>query len=129
MQNILQEEQQKFIEVLNIIGYENDKEKFTENFFSICLGEARNEILGRMPKEQKDILQAKVDGSEKVGELAKILGEYIDPKEMKTTIATTTARLFQEYITTIMPTLTSQRKEKLINYLDTLSKINHDLEI
>jgi hypothetical protein len=116
-----------FIQILEIIDYKKDKEKFTNEFISLCIEQAYFDLTESMTPEKKDSLKKLAENAQTLEAFADSLNKHIDPNVLRITIETVSARLFQEYISTIMPTLSPERKMKLLDYLATLSTVSNKM--
>lgn len=110
------------IKILGIIGYRNDKLTFAREFVEICMQDSFKEMLERLPKEKVSELETKIKGAENLAEFAEILKRYISPPILERTIERNTARLFEEYIDDILPTIDDKTKEQLMEYLDEVGR-------
>lgn len=106
------------IDVLNIINYKNDKAKFADNFLELCMKQSFLEMIGDLPKEKVTFLQKQIQSARDLDQFLSILKKYIHPLYLKRNIEQVSAKLFEEYIEEIIPTLDETTKTKLFLYLE-----------
>ena len=61
------------IQILEIINYQNDREKFADTFIELCIKQAFAELLGSLPPEKTAVLTSQV-------KTVKSLEEFINNK-------------------------------------------------
>lgn len=105
------------IDVLEIISYQHDKEKFSDDFIELCMKQSFLELIGEIPKEKVEMLKIQMKSINDLDQYITLLKKYINPPLLKRKIEYTSAKLFQEYIDEIFPTLDENTKEKLMVYL------------
>ena len=104
-------------QILNIIGYEDDMEKFAQEFLTMCMAQASAKVLSNLsPNAQKEI-QEKLKKAKDQSEITTVLSEYQNITEYNNTLQQITQENFEEYIEEILPTLTQVQKERLLKFL------------
>lgn len=111
---------QTIIEILGIINYQNDKEKFADNFIELCIKQAFVEVIDSLPKEKTASISAQIQAAKTPEEFVKHLRSYINPQFLERKIEQTSSKLFNDYIQEILPTLDDSKKLKLMDYIETL---------
>ena len=110
------------IQILEIINYQNDREKFADTFIELCIKQAFAELLGSLPPEKTAVLTSQVKTVKSLEEFIKLLRSCINPLLLERKIEQSSAKLFDEYIREILPTLDPLRKTKLLDYIGDLSR-------
>lgn len=80
-----------FLQVLNIIGYADNKEEFADKFFQLCEQQTMANLVKSLPEEQ-----------------------------VAASLEETTKEVFNNYLQTVIPTLNTKQKAELESYLKSL---------
>jgi hypothetical protein len=114
---------QIILEVLSIIGYENDKDKFASEFVTLCMQKAVSNLINGMPQDKQDqVLQRlSLTTPDSWGTL---LSEYVPEENLAAAIKDTSSLIFQDYIKEIEPTLNDEQRNKLSQYLSSQASIS-----
>jgi hypothetical protein len=102
------------LEVLNIIEYQEDKQKFIDDFLANAQKQAAVNILQMLPQEKKEALQKQEENKD-------LFAEIFTPEVMDKALIDVMVLQFQGFLQTIIPTLPSEKKDKLLHYLDSIS--------
>ena len=113
------------LEVLNIIDYKDDKEKFTNEMLQLAHDEAIVALLEKLPLCKKEELKKSFSRALTPEEAKDIIEHYTTFEEYKKSLQKTSDKLFQDYILTILPTLSKDQKQKLE---DSLVSVKEKLE-
>ncbi|OGK22037.1 hypothetical protein A3C23_03055 [Candidatus Roizmanbacteria bacterium RIFCSPHIGHO2_02_FULL_37_13b] len=105
------------IQILNIIGYADDKQKFAQEFLTMCMAQTSAKVLANLPIEKQKEIQEKIKKAKDQNKITSVLREYQNIDEYQRTLIDITKENFTEYIEKIMPTLTSEQKDKLLEFL------------
>jgi len=102
--------------VLTIIGYEDDKEHFVNQFMMLCIQEANAAAFATLPLDVQKQLDAHVKKNEAhvVGEM---LVKHITKDTYEEHLSLQIQTNFEDYIETIIPTLDKQKKNTLLDFL------------
>lgn len=103
--------------VLTIIDYQDNKERFIEEFHKVCLQQAFLEIIDLISEEKKIELKQSLEGKKEQQEIASILQTFVSKEEYSSRLQRVTQEYFKDYLDTILPTISEQKKEELYNYL------------
>lgn len=107
---------QIILQVLEIIGYEDDKEKYANDFLSLCLQKALVSLSQELSQEKQDELTQRLSLT-KPEDMEKLLLEFFSQEKYEEVVKTASQSLFEEYLQTIIPTLNEEQKNKLEQYL------------
>ncbi len=108
------------LKVLEIIGYQDDKEKFANDFLGLILQKSINNLAEKLPQDKLDQFRQRVSltSPEKFENLIK---DYFSQDELNDSVKTVSENMFKEYLEEISPTLSDGQRENLQNYLKSLS--------
>jgi hypothetical protein len=112
-----QNPKQLIIQILNIIGYEKDKEKFAEEYWNICIENVIFKLISNFDDNKKIELQNKISLLKQNDNIEKLLLEYFSEDEYKEAVKTESQTMFVEYINTLLPTLNEEQVKKLQEFL------------
>src|SRR5689334_22081310 len=105
------------LQVLIIIGYEDDKEVWANKFLANCEQQALINVLNRFSQGKKDELIQKMAGVTDQQKRKAIISQYIIPQEYTQALIRTSGTAFEEFIDEIMPILSEEQTIKLQTYL------------
>lgn len=117
---MIKDPQTIILQILEIIHYQSDKEKFAREFIDLCCKHAFVEIIGELPVDKAQELGRQVKAVKEFSQFIALLQTYIPRSVLEKQIEVASARLFEEYVEEILPTLDSATKATLLDYLDTL---------
>lgn len=112
------------IEVLNIIGYSEDKNIFVDKFIELCVQQALTKLIIDLTEEQQKSLKEELQNKTDFQEIVIIIQKYINPQKTEEILKQTSSNLFEDYLKTIMPELNKEQSEKLTKYLNSLENGN-----
>lgn len=108
------------LEILNIIGYSNDKNAFAEKFINNCLLQSLSNLIARLAKEKQDSIKRSLAENHTANELAQILKKNFTAKEYSDALKTATENAFKKYLETVKPTLNQFQQKNLQVFLASL---------
>lgn len=100
-------------QILTIIEYQNNKEKFTEEFETLNRLDAMAEIVKKLPQE----LQEQI----KISQSPEDLQHLINLTEYKDVYGQVSQKALEEFISSIVPQLSVTKKEKIVSLFNTLT--------
>lgn len=107
---------QIILKVLEIIGYEDDKDKYANDFLALCLQKAFVNLVKELPQDKQDQLTQRISLTS--GEKAQaLLLEYFPKEKFEVAVKEASQSTFEEYLKTIIPTLNEEQRSKLESYL------------
>ncbi len=98
------------LQVLDIIGYIDNKEDFTNKFFQLCKQQAIVDLVKSLPSDKQTALESN----------SSLLKEYFSEEQMADALEKATRETFQSYLQEIIPTLNDKQKSELEIYLKSL---------
>lgn len=108
---------QLIIKILQAINYEGDRDKYADDFLSLCLQQAIIDLLPDLsPEDQKKFTETIFQISA-VDELASILLEYFPKEKYENAIKEASRKTFDDYLKTIIPNLNQDQINSLKQYL------------
>ncbi len=111
-----QDPKQIILQVLGIIGYEGDKDKYANDFLSLCLQKALVDLMRELPQDKQDQLTQRMSLITP-DKMETLLLEYFPKEKFETAVKEASRSTFEEYLKTIIPTLNEDQHSKLETYL------------
>jgi len=115
-----QSSKQILLKILEITGYKGDKEKFTNDFLSLCIQKTLPDLIDSMPYEKQVELSQRINFMTPEKQEIIIL-EYINQEVFDKAHLAVTIKTLQDYMNSIQSTLTEDQKFKLEAFLSTLT--------
>lgn len=110
------------LKVLTIIGYQNDKEKFINEFLSLCFKKAFIKCVESLPLDLKNTIKKRLANvGENPQKLQEILTEYVSTNKYDEILFAQSLDTFIEYLQAVIPTLNEYQKKELGAYLKSIS--------
>lgn len=109
------------LQVLEIIGYTDDREKFANDFLGLILQNSINNLSENLPQDKIDQLRQRLSLS-KPEKLETLLKDYFSGEELNDSVKKVSENMFKEYLEEVGPTLNESQKENLQKYLSGLSE-------
>lgn len=116
-----QDPKQAILQVLDAIGYENDKEKFVDEFLVLCLQKALTNLMEKLPQDKQYQLIHKMSLTPPEKK-QNILSEYFQKDKFDSAVKEASQSTFEDYLKTIIPTLKDDQKNKLEQILSSKSQ-------
>lgn len=113
--------QKNLLDILDIINYKSDRDSFVKELTKLCLEETLLNVLEELSLDKKNQLSNDLKDKD-VNDALTIVKNYIDPTIYAKTYLDTRLKIFKDYIATIIPTLSSNQKERLKIYLNSLEQ-------
>lgn len=114
---------QIILKILDIIGYEADREVFADGFLEVCRKRAFLELMLELPAEKKRELENSVADDldpDKIGEeLVKLVPDEARQRKFKDV----SLAVFADYLSHVMPVLKQDQNARLIRYLESLTVV------
>lgn len=95
-------------EVLAIINYQDDKEKFINDFLEIAGANGLDSLIKSLPQDQQTTLQ----NADEEGTIS-ILKSNFTQEQLKQALTEALEKTTEDYIETVEPTLSEEQKQKL----------------
>lgn len=114
---MLQSSKDIFLQVLNIIGYSDNKEEFASKFFQLCEQQTIINLIKSLPQDKQTALQAELSKQTNPQLNNLLLKKYFSNEQVASSLEQATKQTFENYLQTIIPTLSGEQKVKLQSYL------------
>lgn len=108
------------MQILTIIDFRENKKQFVDRFINLCLQQTFVELLDTAPVEVKSELNKIIQQPDKQKSVDFLL-KYFKPDQFNQKLQKVTSELFRDYITSITPTLTTNKQKQLSFYIASLS--------
>ena len=102
------------MDVLTIIDYPDDKEGFIDGFFARVQKQAIINVVYMLPKEKREKLEKSEENKE-------LFAEIFTSEVMDNAVSDATVIEFEDFLQSVIPNITSEKKAKLTAYLNSLS--------
>ncbi len=113
-----QNPKQIILQVLDRIGFEDDKEKFANDFLLLCFQQALGNLAKELPSDKQTELTQRMSLISE-NQVEQLLLEYFPKEKLEEAVKQSSGTLFEEYLQTIIPTLNPDQQEKLGSFLST----------
>lgn len=108
---------QIILKILEIIDYQDDKEKFTRDFLEAIHKKTISHLVGSLNEEQKISLEEKLSGVVRSPEeISKVLFEFITEDQYQMIAKKVSGEIMRNYLETIAPSLSEDQTRKLDQY-------------
>lgn len=101
------------VDVLDIIGYQDDKEKFAQDFIATSTHQAMLNLIEELPVNEREVLTGDKNEPENV---KKLFEDNFSEEQRVEALKKTIAENFNNYLETIIPTLDTQKNDRLRAY-------------
>lgn len=108
------------LQVLEIIGYQDDREKFSNDFLGLILQKSINDLAEKLSQDKIDQLRQRLSLTTPE-KLETLLKEYFSKEELDSSVRKVSESMFKEYLEEVSPTLSDTQRENLQNYLSGLN--------
>lgn len=108
------------VNILTIIGYEDNKDDYAADFIKHCEQQALVDALTALPEEQQETLKRKMEGVTDQEQQKAIIAEYIPPEQYKKILQKASQTAFVEFMQAITPTVSTSQLDTLQSYLQSL---------
>ena len=103
--------------ILSIIGYKGDKDLFSKRFVRLILDQALLSVVDGLPADIKIRMKSEMTGVQDLEQAATVLTRYMNIQKYTSAVRKTTNRLLKDYLSTVIPKLNPQQKNRLDAYL------------
>lgn len=108
-----------FLNILNIIGYQGEKEKFADDFYQVIMQKVLIDKIDILSQDKQILLLQELKQANATT-FQKIFIKYFPKKEFAEEVKKQTAVAMQIYFKEVIPTLSTDQKTKLKNYLSSM---------
>lgn len=107
--------------ILDIINFSADKEEFINKFVDLTQQQTLLNLITLMPKVKQLQLQQALSTKKSLDDVAKEFQKIFSPKKYQEELTRTTNKLLNEYLISLMSSLTINQRKELKNYLQSIT--------
>ncbi|SRR6266699_2285849 len=111
------------LEILNIIGFEDNKEACADEFIHNSKAQALLDLLITLPPEQQERFKQQIAGVTDQEQQKAIIAEYITPEQYTEALQQASQTAFEGLMKEIAPTLSAAQADKLQSYLNSFTQL------
>ena len=108
------------VTVLTLMGYEDDKNSYADEFFQNCEKQAFADAIKGLPERTQEEIKHKVFWIKDQERLKTIIAEYVTPEQYKEALKQASQTAFEGLLKEIIPMLSDDQAAKLQSYLISL---------
>ncbi|MFH0936874.1 MAG: hypothetical protein V1808_01110 [Candidatus Daviesbacteria bacterium] len=113
------------LKILELIGYEDDKETFVSEFERNIKLQSIVELIKSLPEDkQGEIKQEFEQNKEDSEKIAEVVKKYFDEAQMEEALKNASKNAITNYFQAITSTLSEEQKENLNNYFKEIEQNN-----
>lgn len=107
--------------ILDIIGYLDDKQSFQDKFTKICQKQALLDLINSLPPDKQATLKQQLGSESDLQKIGEILKQYVSADEYDKTLKLASQTALDNYLQTVIPTLSDTQSAELQSYLKSLN--------
>lgn len=108
-------------ELLNIAGYQKNKDQFIDKFTSLCFYKAIMDLLSELPEEEQKKLEKKVAFEDDPQKLIDYCEDRFGKEAFKIALKQNMKSCFLNVYSAVEPTLSDKQKKNLDTYISSFS--------
>src|ERR1035437_8903807 len=108
-------------QVLDNIGYTDNKQEFVNKFLGICNQDALASLIPTLPGDKRAEFVAKLNSKVSAEEIKAVVNEYFTEDQYAEALTKASEKALKAFLETITPELNSEQVEKLNTFIATLS--------
>lgn len=109
-----------FLNILDIIGYQGDKQTYINDLVALCVQKAFYQALNNLPEQTRTALIDKFSSAQSKEAVEKIFFESINGGDYLHALEIATRQVVGDYIHTVQANLTPEQSERLTKYLQVI---------
>lgn len=109
------------LQVLSVIGYEDDTNAAAAEFIQNCEKQALLDLLTALPAEKQERFKNQIAGVTDQAQQKAIIAQYVTPEQYQEALQNASRTAFQGLLEEIIPTLSKEQAHKLQSYLHSLT--------
>src|SRR5438046_1432263 len=117
---IKQDPRDIIIQVLTIIGYEDNKDTYADEFIQNCEKQALLDLLQALPQEQQEVFKQQIAKVTDQEQQKTIIHEYIKPEQYQQILQKASQIAFVGLLKDLIPTLSQPEATQLQTYLKSI---------
>lgn len=111
------------LHVLTLVGYEESKEAYADEFIRLCLEKTTAQLLESLPSQKQSYIQKRLKEMKSFHEFEQVIVEFTSQDSYTKVLRDVVNKAFQDIIKSILPALTKQKKEELYLYIKSVNKV------
>ncbi len=108
------------LHILNIAGISDKAEEYADKFLKLCENEALAAVIQALPADQQQQLQQKLAGVTDKTIIQTTISQYVTDEQYNTVLEKSSQTLFQQFMDSLLPTLSQEQATNLQGYIQTL---------
>ncbi|MDD5147572.1 MAG: hypothetical protein PHV63_03460 [Candidatus Daviesbacteria bacterium] len=109
------------IQILDLVGYGENKERFADELLSLCQQQALVDLVKSLPEEKQILLEKTLSQQPNPQNIDQVLKENFSEEEILEALKKATQNTIQAYLQTISPHLSDLQKNNLQTYIQSLT--------
>src|SRR5438270_20802 len=102
---------------LSIAGITDNAEAYADDFLRLCENQALVDVIKTFPEEQQQQVQERITGVPDKTRIQEIISEYVSVEQYETALEKDSQIIFQQWMDTILPTLSQEQLRNLQIYM------------
>lgn len=111
------------VEVLSIIGYEDDKEAYAAEFIDLTEKQALLVCLQELPPDKQEAFKKQMSQATEEEHVKEVIKQYVSAEEYTEALKSASQDAFTKFIETLIPELDDEQRDQLQKYLHTVYSI------
>ena len=108
-------------DVLNIVGYEDDKSEFIDIYIDGTHKQAIVFLINSLEEEKQDEINEALEKVSTLDDKTNVLKQYFSQQEYEEALKEASKKIFMEIVSEVQGILTDDQKKKLHSYLKTIA--------
>jgi hypothetical protein len=117
MKNNSTDPKKMILDILEIIDYEGDKQKYADDLVMKFTLKPLSDMINRLPVSEREELNSALEGEKDPKKIWEILIKKFSEKQYFDEVKKSSGVMFTDFIKTLEPTLSDEQKNKLRVYL------------
>jgi len=109
---------QTLVNILDIVGFDKDKEKFAEEFLGLVESEALLDLIEGLPEEDQEKVAKQLSKLEEPQKIGSVVEEWFSPKEVLERLMEVIEKRTKELFEGVKDDITDEQKKELENYAE-----------
>jgi len=109
------------IQILDLVGYGENKEEFADELLSLCQQQALVDLIKSLPEEKQTLLEKTLSQQPNPQNIDQVLKDNFTEEQILESLKKATENTIQTYLLTISPHLSDLQKNNLKTYIQSLT--------
>ncbi|MBU1000882.1 hypothetical protein KKE78_05835 [Patescibacteria group bacterium] len=110
------------IQILDIVGYGENKEDFADELLSLCQQQTLVDLVKSLPEEKRILLEKTSFSQTNPQNIEQVLNENFTEEMILQALKNATENIIKTYLQTISPHLSDTQKKNLQTYIQTFTQ-------